>query len=231
MRLKLLRKERKMTQQMLAQKIGVSRSTVAMWETGSNEPDNDTLVRLALLFNCSTDYLLEKSDVRVDDHLLDIVNELPDDVLQGDGNALDALNNATAVRIPVLGTIPAGIPLEAIEEVLDWEEIPRDWTRGGKEYFALRITGNSMEPDYRDGDVLIIRRQDDCESGDDCAVMVNGDDATFKRVRKSERGVSLTPLNPAYETLFYTNEEANELPVRILGVVVELRRSLRSRRE
>lgn len=130
------------------------------------------------------------------------------------------------ICVPVLGTIPAGVPLEAIEDVLDWEELPAAMARGGKEYFGLKVSGDSMLPDYRDGDVLILRKQDACENGQDCAVMVNSDDATFKRVRISEKGITLMPLNPVYEPLFYSNQEVSELPVRIIGVVVELRRKV-----
>lgn len=228
MRLKELRKAIKMTQQALADKIGVSRSAVAMWETSANEPDNEMLIKLSKLFNCSVDYLLGKTEDRVDDRLLDEVNEMSPDTLARYGNLLDAsaVPNVAPIRIPVLGTIPAGVPLEAIEDVLDWEELPAAMARGGKEYFGLKVSGDSMLPDYRDGDVLILRKQDACESGQDCAVMVNSDDATFKRVRISEKGITLMPLNPAYEPLFYSNQEVSELPVRIIGVVVELRRKV-----
>lgn len=129
-----------------------------------------------------------------------------------------------SVRIPVLGTIPAGIPIEAIEDVIDWEEIPIEMTKGGKEYFALKIRGDSMYPRYEDEDVVIFRKQDTCENGQDCAVMVNGNDATFKRVRLSEKGVTLQPLNPKYDPKVFSNEDVMNLPVRVIGVAVELRR-------
>lgn len=130
-------------------------------------------------------------------------------------------------RIPVLGSIPAGIPLEAVEDIEDWEELPEEAFRGGKTYFALRVKGESMMPEYRSGDTLILLKQEDCESGDDCAVIVGGSDATFKRVRITERGVTLQPLNPAFDPLFFTNEEVEELPVRVIGVVEEVRRRVK----
>ena len=144
--------------------------------------------------------------------------------LRIDGDSDSSDKTVKSVRIPVLGTIPAGIPIEAIEDVLDWEEISIEMTRGGKEYFALQIRGDSMYPRYEDQDVVIFRKQDTCENGQDCAVMVNGDDATFKRVRISEKGVTLQPLNPKYEPKVYSNEEVLDLPVRVIGVAVELRR-------
>ena len=106
------------------------------------------------------------------------------------------------------------------------EEIPEDWTRGGKEFFALQVHGDSMRPRYEDGDVIILRKAETCESGQDCAVRINGDDVTFKRVRRREDGVMLQALNPEYESYFFSNRQINELPVRIIGVVVEMRRKI-----
>ena len=129
-------------------------------------------------------------------------------------------------KIPVLGSIPAGIPIELIEDILDYEEISEEMLKGDKEYFALRVKGNSMEPKYLDGDTLIILKTNDCESGQDCIVMVNGDDGTFKRVIKTSNGIALQPLNPNYEMKFYSNEEVEKLPIRILGIVKEIRRTV-----
>lgn len=132
------------------------------------------------------------------------------------------------LRIPVLGTIPAGVPLEAIEDILDWEELPAAWGDGGREYFALRVQGDSMYPSYLEGDTVILRKQDCCDSGDDCAVLVNGQDATLKEVRLRENGgLELRPRNPAYPPKLYDPADVQNLPVTILGVVVELRRKVK----
>lgn len=136
-------------------------------------------------------------------------------------------DNSNSAIVFVYGTIPAGISIECIEDILDTEEITADMLRGGKQYFGLRVKGNSMEPDYLDGDTLILLKQDDCESGDDCVVMVNGDDGTFKRVFKNENGIILQPLNPSYAPMVYSNEDIKNLPVRILGIVEEIRRKKR----
>ena len=130
--------------------------------------------------------------------------------------------SAAPVRIPVLGRIAAGIPLEAVEEVLDYEEIPAALASKG-EYFALQIRGDSMEPRICQGDVIILRRQPDVESGQIAAVLVNGGNAACKKVVKQPNGISLVSLNPAYPPMFYTNEEIASLPVTILGKMVELR--------
>lgn len=127
-------------------------------------------------------------------------------------------------RIPVLGRIPAGVPLEMIEDILDYEELADDMLRGGKEYFALKVSGDSMYPEYLNGDVLIVLKQNDCESGQDCVVAVNGDDATFKRVYKLNGGITLQPLNNQYVPVFYSNEDILNKPVKILGIVKQIRR-------
>lgn len=131
-----------------------------------------------------------------------------------------------SIRIPVLGSIPAGIPIELIQDILDYEDISEEMLKGGKEYFALKVKGNSMEPKYLDGDVLIVLKQNNCESGQDCIVMVNGNDGTFKRVFKTDGGITLQPLNNEYMPAFYSNEDIINKPVKILGIVKEIRRSV-----
>ena len=91
-----------------------------------------------------------------------------------------------------------------------------------------------MSPDYLDGDTLILLKQDDCESGDDAIIMVNGNDGTFKRVIKDEENqtIRLQPLNTTldengnflYDPITFTKEQIEQLPVRIIGVVEEIRR-------
>lgn len=134
------------------------------------------------------------------------------------------------INIPVLGQIPAGIPMEMIEDIGEFESISEDMLKGGKEYFALKIdeeNGHSMEPEYKPGDVLIVLKQDTCENGDDCIIAVNGNDATFKRVLKNENGIILQPLNSNYPPIIYSNDDIISKPVKILGVVVEFRRTKR----
>lgn len=140
------------------------------------------------------------------------------------GNQEFTINSSSSAVVFVYGTIPAGIPMECIEDIIDTEEISADMLRGNKQYFGLKIKGNSMYPDYLDGDTIILEKVDDCESGDECCVMVNGSDGTFKKVIKNENGIILQPLNSEYQPMFYTNEQIKSLPVRIIGKVVELRR-------
>ena len=129
------------------------------------------------------------------------------------------------VTINVLGRVAAGIPIEAIEEIIDTEEITEELARTGN-FFGLQIHGNSMEPRIYEGDVVIVRQQDDADSGDVVIAMINGDDATCKRLRKYRDGIELIPNNPSYEPMFFSNDEIMTKPVKIIGKVVELRGKL-----
>lgn len=208
---KYLRTEKKISQQCLADAIGVDRSTVSRIENGEIETTVDNAIKIANKLNVSLNDLVSK-DLRFDNG--EII-DLPTD----------------NVKIPVLGRIPAGMPFEAIEEqyTTDYEEIPRDWLRGGNEYFALKLDGDSMEPEYQDKDVVIFRKTFDCESGQDCCVRINGYDATFKRVKKQLNGIMVIPLNEnnstGFTTTFYTNEDVINMPIEILGVVKQIRRN------
>lgn len=128
-----------------------------------------------------------------------------------------------AVRIPVLGRVAAGIPLKAITDITDYEEISPRMVRGDSEFYGLEIKGNSMEPRIREGDHIIFRAQSDAETGDIVVVMVNGEDATCKKLRKYDHGIDLISLNPVYEPMYFSNEQIEQLPVKIIGKVVELR--------
>ena len=173
-------------------------------------------------YSVTTDVALELASA-MNIKIEDLLNMLNND----QGFNINNDNNSAIVF--VYGTIPAGIPMECIEDIMDTEEISADMLRGGKQYFGLRVKGNSMEPEYLDGDTLILEKVDDCESGDDCVVMVNGNDGTFKRVFKNENGIILQPLNPSYSPIVYTNEQIETLPIKILGIVVEFRRKKRKK--
>lgn len=138
-------------------------------------------------------------------------------------NNLSPENKKSGHRIPVLGYVAAGIPIEAIEDVIDYEELSPETVKDGAEYFALQIQGASMEPKISDGDVVIVRKQPDVDSGQIAIVCVNGDRATCKKVMKHPGGILLQPLNPAYEATFYSADEVQNLPITILGRVIELR--------
>ena len=166
-RIRELRKKRCMTMKELGAVVGLAESTISQYETGKREPDNETLLRLGEFFNTSVDYLLGREI---------IADSPPEPSVPG------------SKWIPVIGTIPAGTPVEAIEEILDYEEITPQMASQG-EHFALKIKGQSMEPKISDGDVVIVRKQDDCENGEIAVALVNGDEATVKRIKKRPEGL------------------------------------------
>ena len=127
-----------------------------------------------------------------------------------------------AIKIPVLGDVAAGIPIEAVENILDYEEIDEELASKG-EFFGLRIKGNSMAPRIQPGDVVIVRVQSDAESGDVVIAKVNGDDACCKKLLKHADGITLLSFNQDYEPLSFNKHDIVSLPVSIIGKVVELR--------
>lgn len=193
--LRQARKAKGLTQSEVAHAIGLTQNGYSYWENGKAKIDKDQLLKLAELFEVSTDYLL--------------------------GNT--STSYSKGVRIPVLGEVAAGIPIEAVEDIVDYEEIDSALAATG-EFFGLRIKGSSMEPRIREGDVVIVRKQDDADTGDTAVVMVNGDSATVKRIKKEPDGsLVLIPNNPAYDAQHFSPAEIENKPVHIIGKVVELR--------
>lgn len=194
--LKILRKREGLTQAEVAARLGVDRSTYAKYENGQSEPNFEMLQKLADLFRSSADFLI---------------------------GGTDQPSSKSGSWVPVLGDVAAGIPIEAVENIVDYEEIDTDMASTGKHY-GLRIKGSSMEPRIREGDVVIVRQQEDADTGDTAVVLVNGESATVKRIKKEpDGGLWLLPNNPAYDPQHYSPAEVAEKPVRIIGKVVELR--------
>ena len=123
-------------------------------------------------------------------------------------------------QIPVYGRVAAGIPIEAVENIIDFEEIPVDW-KG--EYGCLVIQGDSMSPRILDGDRVVVKRQQDADSGDIVIAIINGHDGVCKKLIKHADGITLQSLNPAYDPMYFSRESQESVPVTIWGKVVELR--------
>ena len=203
-RIKEKRESLGMTQEELAQRLGYkNKSSIAKIETGTNDIVQSKVVEFADVLDTTVAYLM------------------------GWDNNVSPIDNPSkekkkGVTIRVLGRVAAGIPIAAIEECIDTEEITEDMAATG-EFFGLKIHGDSMEPKFSEGDVVIVRQQDDAESGDIVIATVNGDEATCKRLRKYRDGIELVSSNPSYEPMFFSNTDIIQKPVRILGRVVELR--------
>ncbi len=127
-------------------------------------------------------------------------------------------------RIPVLGRVPAGVPIEAVTDIIEEIDLSGHTVQDGYEYFGLLVTGDSMFPEYRDGDIVILRVQQTAQTGDDVVAYIGNADATLKRLTVTESGIQLRPLNPAYEIRSFSNDEIRSLPVTIAGIVIEQRR-------
>lgn len=206
--LKYIREKMKLSQTKLADMLKVNQTTIARWEDENRVPSIDKVIEVANFFNISIGDL-----TGID---LTIKNVLPIEL------------DEEVTKIPVLGRIPAGIPFEAIEDVIKYIDIPKEWTFGNKEYFGLLIDGNSMFPKYQNEDIVIFQKCEDhikCNNKD-CAVMVNGNDATFKKFIFNNNAVILQPYNSEYEIKSYSPNEVEELPIKVLGYAVQIRRDL-----
>lgn len=192
---KKLTEEQGMSMSELARRVGTAKSAISRYFKGTREFPLNKVGEFASALHTTPDFLLGM--------------EYEPQTPQG-------------LQIPVLGTVAAGIPISAVEDILDYEEIPLAWQNQG-EFFALKIKGDSMEPRMESGDVVIVKQQSDASSGDTVIVLVNGDDATCKKLEKTENGIMLVSTNPKYPPMFFTKEEIQTKPVVILGKVVELR--------
>ena len=180
----------------LEKELGYGNGSIAKARTIKS----DRVVELSEYFGVSTDY-----------------------ILKGGENTLQRVElDSDTVKIKVLGRVAAGVPIEAVEEIIGEEKISRKMANSG-EYFGLRISGDSMEPTIHHGSIVIVRQQDDVENGEIAIVVVNGNDATCKRIEKFDNGIMLVPINTEYEEKFYSNEEIESLPVKIVGKVVQAR--------
>ena len=192
--------------QELANESGVSKSSISQYLNGSHKPSNVSSGKMAKILGVDPLWLMG-FDVPMKKEI-----------------TLEPVSIGKTIRIPVYGRIPAGVPREAIEDIEDYIDVDADLA-AKNDLLALKVVGNSMYPKYIDGDYVLIREQPDCENGQDCAVRVNGNDVTLKRVIKERDGIMLQPINPEYEPRKYDyTDEFN--PVYIIGVVIELRRKI-----
>ena len=206
--LKHLRLQAGMTQEELAKKLDKDYSTIGKWELGQRSPIMTDVIRIANLFDVSLEKLIGQSIIY--------------------DNAEQIELDSNTVSIPVLGVIKAGIPIEAQEDIKEYIEIPRSWIRGGKSFYGLYISGDSMLPKYESKDIVIFEQTEDYQiaNGKDCAVMVNGDDATFKKVFLDDEGITLQAYNNSYPAMRFNKEQIESKPVRIIGIAREKRTRL-----
>lgn len=188
-----IRERLNMTQLELAEALGYkSKTTITKIESDKNELNQSKIIAFAEALNVNPSDLLELDD--------------------------DEDSVFKPIRVPVFGTIPAGVPVEDIEEIDSYEELDPRKFNPSHDYFALKVKGDSMYPRLIDGDIVILKQQPTCESGSIAAVYVNGYDTTLKQVIFNNDGtITLKPFNTNYDPITYDE-------VVILGIVKELRR-------
>lgn len=191
--LKRILYQRNKTQADIVRDLAIKQSTISSWMRGERLPNITKIDILCKYLNCSRTDLMEE---------------------------YTGSSRADAIRIPILGKVAAGQPIEMIEDIIG--EVAIEQTKGFQ-YFALEIRGDSMSPRIQNGDIVIVRKQPTVESGDIAIVAVNGDEATCKKIRYMHDGMEIVPLNPSYESHFISYDQVQSLPVTIIGKVVEMR--------
>lgn len=200
------RTELGITQKEVADFVGVSEATVSRWESGHiDNMRRDRIAALSKILRLSPLAIMGIDDT-------DLSSRLPNMV------PIDA----RTFRVPIVGRVAAGRPIVADEEIIGYEYIDNKYSKDGHEYFGLRIVGKSMEPTIMDGDIVIVRRQNYVESGEIAIVLIDGEEATAKEVKESADGITLIGHNAAvYTPHFYSAQEVKNLPVQIIGRVVQ----------
>ena len=220
--IKQYREEHQMSLQDFANLIGSSRSYIHMLEKNINpstnkpiSPSIETLKLLAKAMNMDLDILLKQlnSDQKI---------YLDEKKYNEQFSKIDAFGNPI-ISIPILGTVKAGYDYLAQENWIGTVDVDKKLA-DGNELFALKVHGDSMSPVLIEDDIVIIKKQDDFENGDIVVAIVNGDEATIKKGKKSENSILLQPLNPSYEPLIFTYDEMKSIPVKIIGIVKQLKR-------
>lgn len=192
----------------LCEKTGISSSLVNKYLKGKAFARQDKIYILSKVLDVNEAWLMGYD---VD------INRIPDEL-----RGITPLSDLQQIKIPVLGTVKAGYDYLAQENIIGYEKF--DNVRDIENYYALQVTGDSMEPLFSNGDIAIVHKQDDFESGNTCIVLINGDEATVKKVVRMEDGIDLIAMNPYYPVRHFSSEDMKEIPVKIIGKVVEARK-------
>lgn len=190
----------------LSEKAKIPKSAISQYLSGLYEAKQRSIFKLANVLDVSEGWLMG----------LDVPMERISDDLKKIGAI--PLSEIATTKIPVLGTVKAGYNYLAQENIIDYIAFKVDGT-DKENYYALNIVGDSMEPLFDNGDTVIVHKQDDFENGDNCVVLINGEEATVKKVYKGNTGLELKAINPYYPPRIFTKEEIKTLPVKVIGVV------------
>ena len=203
--IKYVREKRGLSQSKLAEMIDVNQTTIARWEDENRIPTIDKAIQVSNILNIPLDILVGKN--------LQFDNVEPVNI------------DSNIIKIPVFGTIKAGIPIESQSDIIEYVEIPKIWTRGGKKFYGLKISGDSMFPKYNEDDIVIFEQNDDTTlyHGKDVAIMINGTESTFKKLLVNEQGIVLQPYNTGYDIMMFSKEDVENLPIKVVGIAREKR--------
>ena len=203
--LRFLRKKKNLTQDDLAKRIDRDYTTIGKWETGDRTPKLEEVLKLANFFAVSP-YDLISEDLSMQ-------------------NAKETKEIEDIISIPVYGTIKAGIPIESQSDIIDYIDIPRSWTKGGREFYGLKISGDSMYPKYLENDYVVFEKTEDISlyHNKDVAVMINHTESTFKKLLINDNGIVLQPYNSNYDLMVFSREQVESLPIKVVGIAREKR--------
>lgn len=194
----------------------ISQSYISLMENGKRKPSAIILKKLATIYNIDYFMLYEKAGY------IDLIEDEKNNLLKDIGAI--PLSDIDTIDIPLLGSVKAGYDYLAQENRIGTVKVETSLVEDGSDFFALKVKGDSMSPIFIEGDIVIVKKQNDCENNQIAIVIVNGDEGTIKKVRKTEQGIILQPLNPTYAPLIFTNQEIEEMPVTIVGIVKQLKR-------
>ena len=211
-----IRTDRDISLREVYKQTGITYSHLSMIENGKRNVTPALLKNLAHLYNVDYIDLYEKAGY------IDLIEDEKNNLLKKIGAI--PLSGENMVKIPILGTVKAGYDYLAEENIVGTIKVNLDLVKDGSEYFALKVKGDSMQPVLYEDDIVIIKRQNDCEDGQIAVVLINGEESTIKKVKKSSTGIWLQPFNNNYEALAFTNDEMEDIPVKIIGVVKQLQR-------
>lgn len=142
-------------------------------------------------------------------------------------NYLLGMETDTKRLLPVLGTVKAGYNYLAQENIIDYID-PSTNITDPENYFGLVVKGDSMSPLFDEGDYLIVHKNDgEFDSNDICIVLIDGEEATVKKVVKTDTGIELHAYNPYYPIKKFNAEEIKNLPVNVIGTVIRLIRNFK----
>ena len=193
------------------------------WLSIRNKSQTDIVENFDISPSTVSDWCNAKKFPRIDkiEMLANFLNIYKSDLIEEHGRT-DIFGNPV-VSIPILGIVKAGYDYLAQENWIGTVDIDKNLAESG-EMFALKVIGDSMFPVIIEDDIVIIKKQNDFETGDIVVAIINGDEATIKKGKKSNNSILLQPLNSKYEPLIFTYDEMKTIPVTIVGIVKQLKR-------